>query len=109
MLTRMLLHVIEAAHPIDAAVNRPWLQLAIDDVHDVITVVAHLKDVGIAKLAAIARLATRTRIQRRLIEHNFPRRRRAVNARLTSQHLRFEIAREGIVIVDAVSCHLFGR
>ena len=86
MLAGVLLHVIEAARPIDAAVNRPGLQFAIDDMDDFVAVVAHFEHVGVAKLAVIARLSARGRIQRRLIEHDLPRWRCAVNARLTRQH-----------------------
>jgi hypothetical protein len=56
VLTGVLLHVVESARPIDATMHRARLQFAIDDVNDLIALIADIEHVGIIKLAAIKRL-----------------------------------------------------
>src|SRR5579859_1852897 len=62
VLTGVLLHVVEAASPIDAARDGAERKFAIDNVKDVFAIVADLDDVGLAELAQVVRLTAGLRI-----------------------------------------------
>ncbi len=57
MLTGVLLHVVEAAVPIDATGDGRRGGLAVDDMDDVVALVADFEDVAIAEFAEVVRLA----------------------------------------------------
>ena len=59
VLAGVLLHVLEPARPVDPAVHRPGLDLALDDVHDAaVFVIDDVDDARGAERAGIERLAT---------------------------------------------------
>src|SRR5882724_5185770 len=74
VLTGMLLHVIEAAFPVDAASNaRVFLELAIDEMRD--GAVFSIDDVEHGRVtqgSSVERLAARGGIERGTIERDLP-------------------------------------
>src|ERR1700682_682218 len=105
MLAGVLLHMIEPPRPIDATLNVPKLQLAINNVNDVFSSIAHIETIPIPQLAQVVRRASRSRIERRGIEHYRQSRRAAVRLRLATQHSRLKIALERIVIIKSPRSH----
>ena len=103
----MLLHVIEAPGPIDTSMHRSQVDLPVNNVHDLVSLIAHLQHIGFAKLAKVIRLAAGGRVERRCIEEDFPRRGGLMHDRFAAQHLRAEVAREGIIVVEASRRHRF--
>ena len=72
MLAGVLLHVVEAARPVDAALRFAGIQRSINDVDDFIFVLAHVQNIGVAKFPEVVRLAAGTRIKSSAIEDDFP-------------------------------------
>ena len=72
MLAGVLLHVVEAARPVDAALRFAGIQRSINDVDDFIFVLAHVQNIGVAKFPEVVRLAAGTRIKSGAIEDDFP-------------------------------------
>src|SRR5678816_276413 len=71
MLTRVLLHVIEAARPVDLASHAiTGGQRPADDVNDLGILVDRLDDLDRAKTTDIKGLTAGCRIERRAIEHD---------------------------------------
>jgi hypothetical protein len=71
-LPGVLLHMVEAARPIDAAFDSAGGEFAVDDVRDFVAVVADIEDAGIAETAEVVRLAAGGRIESSLIQERFP-------------------------------------
>jgi hypothetical protein len=67
VLASVLLHVIEAARPVDAAVHVRIQWLAIDQVQNLIAFIAHVEDVGIPDFAQIVGLASGRGVERRAV------------------------------------------
>ncbi len=57
MLACVLLHVVETARPVDAAEGVRASRAPVNDVHDFVAIVAHVKHVCVANFAQIVRLA----------------------------------------------------
>src|SRR5260370_33217757 len=109
MLAGVLLHVIEAARPMDAAVNPPLGHGAVHHVNDAVFMLLNIEHIGIAQFAKIIRLPTGGGIQQGLVQKDTPARTEAVVLSLghwhRTQHLGREVILQGIVVVGAVSCH----
>jgi hypothetical protein len=58
----MLLHVIETARPMDAAIDATETNRTIDNVYDAVFLVEHIDDVGVAEFAQVIGLAAGTGI-----------------------------------------------
>ncbi len=72
MLAGVLLHVVETAGPVDAALGFAEFDGLIHHVDDSVLGVADIDDVGIAHLAEVVWLASGRRIERSLIQNDFP-------------------------------------
>ena len=101
MLAGMLLHVIEAADPVDfssdrRACDRRW---SADKVHDVTRLVLFdLEHRGAAERAGVERLTARYRVKSGAIEPHC----RAFAARVGTNHGGFERAGVGLVVIQAI-------
>ena len=107
MLPSVLLHMIKSPGPIHATCDCTEWDLAIDHVHDIFAIVAHIDDIRIAELPQIMRLPTGSRIKRRAIQHDIPSRRRTVRFQLAAQHLRAKFALIRIVVIKPACRHNF--
>src|SRR5579864_1075533 len=105
VLAGVLLHVVETASPIDAAVNRAGLKLAVDYMDDFVLFVANVEHVGVAEFAEVMGLAAGSRIEPGGVEHDGPRGRAVVTFRLAGEYARVEFAEKGIVVVEPASGH----
>ena len=74
MLAGVLLHVVETAGPVDAALDLAEFHGSINDVEDSVLGIADIDYVGITQLAEIVRLATGRRIEGGSIQDDFPSR-----------------------------------
>ncbi len=72
MLAGMLLHVVEAPRPVDAAVHFRICWTAVDDVNDFVAFISDIEDIGVADLPQIVWLAPRSGVERRAIKNQFP-------------------------------------
>ena len=72
VLSGVLLHVIEAARPVDAAEHIRTAGLAVDDMNDFVAFIAHVEHVGVADFAQIVWLASRGRVERGAIQNQAP-------------------------------------
>jgi len=69
MLAGVLLHVIEAARPVNAAINASPAHGAIDHVENLVVLeIANIEDIGFTELAAVIGLAAGSRVKMGLIE-----------------------------------------
>src|SRR5580704_8147125 len=98
MLSRVLLHVIEAPYPIDASLHRAQIDLPVNDVYDFLRVVADIENIRITKFPQVMRLAAGGRIKCRSIQDDFPRCGCSVYAGFAAEHFGGELTRERIVI-----------
>src|SRR5258708_22607683 len=109
MLAGVLLHMVETARPVNAAVNAPWGHGAVHHMKDAVFVVANIKNVGIAELAEIVRLPSGSGIQQGLIQDDSPMRGEAgilsLRDRFATQHLGAEIILKRIVVVETARLH----
>jgi hypothetical protein len=99
VLSRVLLHVIEPARPLDDALDqRARLERTIDHVHDaLILMVDHVEHRASAQGAEIVRLSAARRVEGGPGERNLEP---AVPGR-AGRHLRFEFGQIGVGVVDA--------
>jgi hypothetical protein len=72
VLAAVLLHVIETAGPIEAGGNGTIAELGVNDVQNLIAIVANVKNGGLAEFAEVIRLAAGSRIKGGLIEQDAP-------------------------------------
>ncbi len=72
VLAAVLLHVIETAGPIEAGRNGTLAELGVNDMQNLIAIVANVKNAGLAELAEVIRLAAGRRIKGGLIEQDAP-------------------------------------
>ncbi len=100
MLAGVLLHVIEAARPVDLAVDTGAdRERPVDEMDQPAVVLVHDVHHGAAAEAAeIVRLAARGRVERGFAE----RHREAVGARLTGGDLGIELVQVGVGVVEAL-------
>src|SRR5215471_5648158 len=110
MLPGVLLHVVEAARPVNAAIDFAGRDRPVYDVQDLVVFqIADVEDVCVAKLAEVVRLAAGSRIEVGLVEEHAPAgavlARDEVRHRLAAQDLCREIVLERIVVVEAASGH----
>ena len=105
MLSRVLLHVIEAARPFDTAVHRARFEALVGNVNDLFAFIEDVQNIGFIQFTDIVRLAPGSGIQSGAVEHNAPGLRRSVERRLAAHHLRGEFALKRIVVVEAACGH----
>jgi hypothetical protein len=113
VLPGVLLHMIETARPIDAAVDLTFSQLPFNDVRD--RAVVSIDDVDhpcAAEIAHVVRLPARRRIERGAIEHGHEPSLDSAGDRpgtpldaLDADHRRVELLRVRIGVVDAIGFH----
>src|SRR5260370_8245259 len=72
MLAGVLLHVVEAPRPVDAAVHFRICWTAVDDVTYFVTFISDVEYVGVADLAQIVWLASGRGVERRAVKNQFP-------------------------------------
>ena len=99
MLAGMLLNVIEAAIPIDAAVNLTARNRAIREVNQAaVFFIENFDDFRFAESTRVMRLPARSGIKRGAIENDTP----PIGVLFTRNYLGVEFAQERIVIVEAL-------
>ena len=102
VLAGVLLHVLEAAGPVDPPAHQARLDLSLDEMNDAAVVfVDDLDDASGAERARIERLAARGRVKGRAIEHD------GVPSGISGDRLdahdgRLELGRVRIGVVDAL-------
>lgn len=69
MLSRVLLHVIESARPVDATENVRAARVPVYDMNNLIAIVAYVEHIRVANFSQVIWLATRSRIERRAIQN----------------------------------------
>ncbi len=110
MLTGVLLHVVEAARPVDAAIDAANRNRAVHDVNNAIFAVLYIEHVGVAKLAEVVWLTAGTRIKQGLIEHHPPARAGwailGLLQHFAAQHLRAEVVLKRIVVIQPARRHI---
>src|ERR1700704_246506 len=112
MLPSVLLHVVEAARPVDAAVDIRTFRATVDNVNDFVAFVADVEDICISDLAQVVRLAAGGRVKSRTIQNQPPD--GSSNSRvyirrknLAAHDPRGEFAFESVVVVQAACGHNF--
>src|SRR5215472_4925083 len=110
VLAGVLLHVVEAARPIDKTFYCNALEPAVNNVNDFLLAVAYLQNLRIAKLPEVVRLTARSRIKGRLIQDCLPGggldpRGRRNGGGLTTQDSSDKFSLEGIVVIKPACCH----
>jgi hypothetical protein len=113
VLAGVLLHVVKAAGPVNAAIDGGEREFAVDNVGDVFAVIPNFEDVGLSELAEIVGLAARGGIQRGAVQDDFPGRLGAGGGGIrfdgnTGKNARAEILKGGVVVVEAVRGHACG-
>ena len=110
MLAGVLLHVVEAARPVDAAFNATSGERTVNDVEDAVIGVPHIHDVGVAQFAKIVGLTARSRVEQSLIEEYAPPLTEAAfftfAERFATENLGGEIVLKGIVVVEPAGRHI---
>src|SRR6516162_2858551 len=110
VLARVLLHMVEAARPIDRTFYFNAFEPAVNHVDDFVLAVVYLHNLRIANLPEVVRLAARSRVKSRLIQDCLPcggldfRGRRNL-LRLTTQNSSRKFSLEGIVVVEPACRH----
>src|SRR5580765_422661 len=98
MLAGVLLHVVETALPMDAAVDPSGRYGPVHNVNDFFVRISNVQDVGVAELADIVRLAAGSGIQQSLIENHSPARPElgvfGFDQRFATENLRLKIVLE---------------
>src|SRR5580700_9754858 len=110
MLSGVLLHVVEAARPLDATFDGAGGEFLVDDVDDVVVLIADVEDVGFREETDVVRLAAGGGIEGGLVENDFPGRNRAAGAGdggagFASEDAGFEVLEVGIVVIESMSGH----
>ena len=97
VLSRVLLHVIEAARPVDCAVNRARSDGLVGEMRDfAILGVEHFHDCGSAQVACVKWLSARSGVKRGAIQAHAPTR----SLRFASEDLRVEFVQKRIVVIQ---------
>src|ERR1700746_1425098 len=109
MLAGVLLHMVEAARPVDATLDASLGHRPVQYVNDAVFLFLNIDNVRITQFAKIIRRPAGGRIQQGLIQDGDPTRTEAgvlgFSQRHAAQHLRSEIILKGIVVVEAASGH----
>ena len=110
MLAGVLLHVVETAGPVDAAIGFAEFDGLIHHVDDSVLGVANIDDVGIAHLAEVVGLASGRRIEGSLIQNDFPSggfgfREGRNQSRLTTYDPCGEFRCECVVVIESARGH----
>ena len=110
MLPGVLLHVIEAPRPMDAAVYVRTRWLAIDYVQNLVAFIAHVENICIADFTQIVRLSTRRRVERRAIQQQPPDRSCDPRAHIRRQHFAVhhpgrEFFFKRVVVIESARGH----
>ena len=110
MLAGVLLHVIEAPRPMDAAVYVRTRWLAIDYVQNLVAFIAHVDNICIADFTQIVRLSTRRRVERRAIQQQPPDRSCDPRAHIRRQHFAVhhpgrEFFFKRVVVIESARGH----
>ena len=77
MLAGVLLHVIEAAGPVETSADVALGQFAVNNVDDVLVIVTNVKDAGVFNHAEIVGLAAGSGIEGGAVKDDFPGGKRA--------------------------------
>ena len=72
VLPGVLLHVIEASRPVDAAIHVRIRRAAVNDVKNFFSLISHVEHVRIADLPQIMRLPAGSRVKSRAVEKQAP-------------------------------------
>ena len=75
MLSGVLLHVVEAARPVNTAVYVGTFRTAVGNMNNFVAFLAHVEDVCVAELARIMRLPAGRGIKGRAVQDHAPDRR----------------------------------
>lgn len=110
MLSGVLLHVIEATRPLDTTFDWAGGEFLVDDVDDVVTLIADVENVGCPEEADVVRLAAGSGIEGGLVEDDFPGGNGAAGARdggpgFAGEDAGFEVLEVGIVVIESMSGH----
>lgn len=111
MLATVLLHVIEAAWPVDAAIDAARRNRAIDDVEYIIVFeVANIEHIRFAEPAKIVGLAAGGGVEMRLVEQDTPAggfmAGDNVRQGLAAENPGGEIVPKRIVVIEATRTHV---
>src|SRR5215469_10512870 len=110
VLAGVLLHVVEAARPIDKTFYFNAFEPAVNNVNDFLLAVAYLQNLRITNLSEVVRLTARSRIKGRLIQDCLPcgglvspgvR----VGGGITTQDSSRKFSLEGVVVIKPACCH----
>src|SRR4029077_928551 len=109
MLAGVLLHMVETARPVNAAVNAPRGHRTVHHMKNAVFVVPNGQNVGIDEFAEIVRLPPGSGIQQGLIQDDSPMWGEAgvfsLRDRLAAQHLGREIILKRIIVVETATSH----
>src|ERR1700730_4116594 len=110
MLAGVLLHVVEAARPIDASRHCACGEGLIDNVDNIFAVVANVDHSSVPDGAHVVRLPARRWVKGSAVQHNFPRGLRTDGRgrrpRYAAYYLSFEMGLKGIVVINTLRGHL---
>ena len=99
MLTRVLLHVVEATRPIDNSFDLVILRFAGQDVSNCVALIDNIEYVDATHRAAVRRLPTRVGIKRSAIQINS----KALVFRLRFKYARLKFTQVAIGVVETLS------
>ena len=110
MLAGVLLHVVEAARPIDKTFYFNAFEPAVNNVNDLLLAVAYLQNLRITNLSEVVRLTARSRIKNRLIEDCLPCGGPVSpggrdGGGITTQDSSRKLSLEGVVVIKPACCH----
>src|SRR5687767_10559691 len=103
MLTRVLLHMVEAPRPVHVPPNaRVGLELTIDKVSDrAVFLIEHVEDIGLTERPGVERLAARRRIERGAIENDLP----SIALQVHFAHHSVEFNQVRVRVVETIRRH----
>src|ERR1700687_687672 len=110
VLAGVLLHVVKAPRPVDAALGFAEFHGLINGVDDFVLRIADIDDVGVTQLAKVVWLASGSGIEGRAIQNHFPgrsfgHRRERNQSRLTTLDSCGEFRIERVVVIEPARGH----
>jgi hypothetical protein len=110
VLAGVLLHVIESARPIHTAIDGSSREFAVNDMYNIVAVVANIQNQGRSQSSDIVGLASGSGIERGPVQEHFPRGPRARISenwagRKTRKDSRLEILNARIVVIEPMRGH----
>ena len=110
MLAGVLLHVVKAPRPVDAAIHVRTFGTAVDHVNDFIPFFADIQNIRIADLPRVVRLSSRRWVERGAVEDQAPNGPGNPGVHIRGKHFamddpRGELLLERIVVVQAARSH----